>query len=61
MSYRTMMGCVFTLVRGKIIDVEDVHASTFAGPNSAIISDSCNYVRTCIGILIELGFPLVSL
>ena len=39
------------LVRCQILDVEGVHNPSLIGPCSAIISDSCDYVGTYVGVL----------
>ena len=43
-------------VSSNVVNVEDVSDFTFTSPNSAIISDSCEYVGTQIRILVEFGF-----
>ena len=44
MSYGPMMDHSVFLIRNYIFDAEKVRDSDFLGPNSAIISDSCDYV-----------------
>ena len=44
------------LIKGEVLDVIEVRYSTFAGPNNAIISDSCDYIEAQVGILIKFIF-----
>ena len=46
-------------MRSKVLDVKGVCDSAFTGPNSAIISDSCDYIGTYLGILSECCLPCV--
>ena len=48
-----MMDRSLFLVRSLISDDEGVRNLAFMGPNSAIISDSYNYIGTYISVLIE--------
>ena len=49
------------LIRYKELDLDviGVYDLAFRGPNSVIISDSCDYVGTYVGILITFCLPRI--
>ena len=49
----------FFFVQNDVVNVKGVCNFTFAGSNSAIISDSCDYVGTQLFIAVEFSFPRI--
>ena len=47
------------LVGGNIVNVEGFCYFTFTDPNSDIISDICDHLRSQVYILVELSFPRI--
>ena len=54
-----MMDCSLFLITNEIPDIEGVRDSIFKVPYSVIISDSCYYVGTYVGVLIKFCFPRI--
>ena len=46
-------------LRKNVANVKGVSDFTFTGPNSAIITDSYDYVETQIYIMVQLYFPRI--
>ena len=59
MSYCLILEVYLPFVLRNAANNKGVYNFAFVGPNSAVISDSCDYIGTQIYVLVELCFPYI--